>query len=401
MKIFSKRKDENFDDSPSMKFSRGERVLKLWRFFKIYGVVRTWFKVAARRRGILPVTWRSLEDADIAIVGCGQYAYATIGFFVSMQYGARFRWCFDPNISVAEGFRRDFRVKHGARVANEWLSDSAVRFVYIASNHSTHADYACSALEKSLTVYIEKPIAVTETQLVQLERARRRVEADGKPRLFAGYNRPFSAAIRDFKVFTELDRGKPLSLSCFVSGHKLGSEHWYRNSGEGTRICGNAGHWIDLFVHLCGRTSRANEYKITMLSANSNEPDDNFALSISTERGDIFSLMLTARSEPFEGIGETLNLQQGEAIAELNDFKQLTVRKGSKIIKKRYWPKDVGHEKAILQPFSSERSRCWDEVIDSSILILAITEMVRSGTYVKTIEISEQRSYLFDEPSLH
>jgi hypothetical protein len=43
-----------------------------------------------------------------------------------------------------------------------------------------------------------------------------------------------------------------------------------------------------------------------------------------------------------------------------------------------YWPKDVGHGAAIVQPFGSPQ-RAWSEVELSTLLMLHITDMVRGG----------------------
>ncbi|MDP2013427.1 MAG: Gfo/Idh/MocA family oxidoreductase, partial [Actinomycetota bacterium] len=272
--------------APSMRFSRADGLRKVLRFWRLYGLGRTWFKVAARKRGILPVTWRARPDADIAIVGCGQYAFATIGYFIARSHGARFRWCYDTDDSAAEGFRRGFRVAHKADVPDTWLGDRQVRHVYVVSNHASHTDYACAALASGRSVYIEKPVSVTHDQLARLEVARQAAESDGTQRLFAGYNRPFSGAVRDFRAAVTPGARDGLSLSCFVSGHMIDPDHWYRDPDEGTRICGNAGHWIDLFVHLLSWRGAGDIHRITLLSADPANADDDFSLSIASDRGD-------------------------------------------------------------------------------------------------------------------
>ncbi len=384
-----------------MSFSFADGIRKIWRFSRMYGFGRTWFKVAARRRGSLPITFRARDDADIAMVGCGQYAFATMGYYISRLHGARFRWCYDPDDRAAEGFRRGFRVKHKAVHPNEWLEDAGVRTVYIASNHNSHTDYACAALNRGRTVYLEKPVSVTEEQLAKLESARLHAEADGKRRLFAGYNRPFAEAIGDIKTAT-LGQGGSISLSCFVSGHKIGKEHWYRKPEEGTRICGNAGHWIDLFVHLCASRNgpSADEYRIVLLSADPKNADDDFALSIATDRGDIFSMMMTARTEPFEGINETINFQQGNVIAKVDDFRYLTLWRDTTLLQKRYWPKDAGHARAILQPIDTSSERAWAEVRDSTVLMLAVTDMVRQGRSNQTLSLTREYERIFSASGL-
>lgn len=385
-------------NAPSMRFSRRERWRKISHFLQLYGFRRTLFKVVARSWR-MPMLWRMRDDADIAMVGCGQYAFATIGYFVSRKFGARFRWCYDPDERAADGFSRGLRVANRANTPGEWLEDQKVRYVYIASNHASHTDYACAALAAGRSVYLEKPVSISFASLARLEAERQRAEADGVPRLFAGYNRPFSGAISQLRAFRKPRPDEALSLSCFVSGHVLGADHWYRKPDEGTRICGNAGHWIDLFVHLiaqrgdllAGDDGMGDIFRMSLLAADMGNADDDFALSITSDRGDIFSLMLTARNEPFDGINETINFQQGPLTAKIDDFRRMTIWQDSNRHHFRYWPKDVGHANAILQPFRTTW-RPWSEVKDSTILMLVAAEMARDGQPTRTISLAAERA---------
>ena len=185
-----------------------------------------------------------------------------------------------------------------------------------------------------------------------------------------------------------------ISLNCFVSGHKIDSDHWYRDPKEGTRICGNAGHWIDLFIHMMGWRSEPDLFHITLIAADPKEPDENFSVSISTNQGDIFSLMLSARSEPFEGINETINFQQGEVICKIDDFQKMSLWENDTFIRITFWPKDVGHKLAILQPFQTRATRDWDEVIRSTLLMLYVTDMVRNQTTESTLSMTTEMNRL-------
>lgn len=387
--------------SPSMEFDRRDSISKVLRFWRLYGMRRTLFKIAARSRRHFRIVWRAPRRADIAMVGCGQYAFATIGHFISRRFGARFRWCYDPDEQAAHGFAVGFRVPHLAEAPAEWLQDPDVRYVYIASNHASHTDYACAALASGRSVYLEKPVSVSFEQLVRLEAERQQSETVGKRLLFAGYNRPFSRAIATLRTMSKPLPGEPLSLCCFVSGHVIASDHWYRRPEEGTRICGNAGHWIDLFVHLSARRGlpgtsddgMGDIYRISLVSGDPTDPDDNFSLSMASDRGDVFTLMLTARTEPFEGINETINFQQGQVIAKIDDFCRMTIWQGPKKRHFRYRPKDAGHADAILQPFEAD-ARPWQEVLDSSLLMLAAADMVRSGDINRTVSLRAERARL-------
>jgi predicted dehydrogenase len=351
-----------------------DRLRKLLRFVAIYGPSRTLFKVAGRLRFRPPGWWR-VRVRDVGLIGCGQFAFATIGYFLQRSFGPRIAVCFDTDDQAARSLAGALRVPHVASDADALLATSGLRTVYIASNHASHADYAVRALGLGLDVYAEKPISVTREQLVDLLRAQR--SASG--RLFAGYNRPFSAAVRRLRALTRIDPAGGITLQCFVVGHQLGPDHWYRRPDEGTRVCGNVGHWLDLLVHMLAWRGLPDQLQISITAAAASEPDDNVCIAIRSDRADLFSVTLTSRSEPFEGINETINFQHGETICKIDDFRRMTVWQGAAVSTSRFWPKDVGHRSAILQPFASDDGRDWHEVELSTLLMLHVTEMVRRG----------------------
>lgn len=351
-------------------------IKKFWRFTRIYGIGRTLFKATGRLRVALPLYSLRKAHRDIGVIGCGQFAFSTISYFLWRSYGNRIASCFDIDRAAAVSLARAMRVPNVAITAAELLRQPGMRLVYIASNHASHASYAVQALERGLDVYIEKPIAVTYAQLVELLKALRSSGA----RAFAGYNRPFSSAIRLLRQEMSIDRSSGISMQCFVAGHMLAADHWYRKPAEGTRICGNMGHWLDLMVHVLCWRGLPDSITISILAANQNEPDENVVVALRSDRGDVVSIMLTARSEPFEGIVETINVQHASTTCIIDDFRRVTIWKGSRLRRCRYRPKDVGHRAAILQPFSSGPHRSWNEVIMSTLLMLEIAEMVRAGT---------------------
>lgn len=363
---------------------------KLLRFIAIYGPGRTLFKAAGRLRLRLPA-WGSRSHAkDIGIVGCGQFAFATIGYFLTRRFGRRVLGCFDIDAQAAASLARGLGVPHVCQDVQGLLGLPGLRTVYIASNHATHAAYAELALGMGLDVYVEKPVAVDLAQLARLERTRRA----SKGRLFAGYNRPFSAALRDMRRHVRIDPAAGMSLQCFVAGHVLGADHWYRRPEEGTRICGNVGHWLDLFVHLMSWRGMPDRLEIALTWACADERDDNLSISMASDRSDLFSIMLTARAEPFEGINESIQFQHTDTTCKIDDFRQMTLWQGPNIVKRRYWPKDPGHQHAISQPFATGAGRAWQEVADSTLLMLHVTTMIRTATRVSTFSLHDARRTL-------
>jgi len=168
-------------------------VGKVLRFMTIYGFGKTIFKILGRVRpnGFSARLWKS-KKADIGIIGCGQFAFATIGFSIWRRYGNRFAICYDINVDNQRSFASFFGLAQDDVSALEVINDERVRFLYIASNHASHTDYAVQGLLAGKIVYLEKPISVSIEQLQRLNATIRRTGGQ----IFAGYNRPFSAAVR-------------------------------------------------------------------------------------------------------------------------------------------------------------------------------------------------------------
>jgi predicted dehydrogenase len=363
---------------------------KVWRFARIYGIGRTWFKLVGRyRKAAALAAWRPTpRRRDIGVIGCGQFAFATIGYVITKHYGYRFGICFDVDPQKSESLSRFLRVPAVARSAQELIDDPATTYIYVASNHASHTDYAIAALAAGKATYIEKPISVTHEQLARLCAQIRRSSAP----VYAGYNRPFSPAVAQLrKAAGHLDG--PITLNCFIAGHVIEPDHWYRRPAEGTRICGNVGHWLDLAVHLLSWGTLADRWRVTIAYSSQSGRDDDLSLSLTSDRGDLVTIVQTTRAEPFEGINESINYQNGDVSAKIDDFRRMTVWSGERLKRFTFWPKDVGHEHALLQPFAESR-RDWREIELSTMLMLFVKDMVLAGTTIAEFSFAQEGAAL-------
>lgn len=368
-----------------------DALRKLLRFTAIYGPGRTLFKAAGRMRVAVPAVALRRPERSVGLIGCGQFGFATISYFLQRRFGSVLAACYDVDPAAAHSLARAMRVPAVCDSVEALLGTPGLRTVYIASNHASHADQAARALDRGLDVYVEKPIAVDEEQLTRLLRARRRAAG----RLFAGYNRPYSGAVRDLRRAMTIRPQEGLTIECFVSGHRLGPDHWYRRPEEGTRICGNLGHWLDLMVHVLHLRGLPRHLDVAATWADDAEPDDNLHVAMRSDLGDLLGVTLTSRCEPFEGIRESIHLQHGDTIAEIEDFRRLHIRQGARLTRRRYWPKDVGHRAAILQPFApAGEIREFGEVELSTLLMLHVADMVRSGRRESTFSFDDARAWL-------
>ncbi|MDH5523636.1 MAG: Gfo/Idh/MocA family oxidoreductase [Desulfobulbaceae bacterium] len=363
-------------------------INKIVRFIKIYGLLRTVVKVAGRLRLPIPL-WLLLclakpikNGPTVGIIGCGQFSFSTIAYYLTTSTSCKLKWCSDINLDAA----RTLAVAFGIKTFSEKCQVHSVPtdLVYIASNHATHTTYAIECLNAGSDVYIEKPISTTWEQLNELLN----VAKVTKRKIYVGYNRPHSPAIKMIRKYVS-DHDMPFTLSCFITGHNIPENHWYRNPEEGTRVCGNLGHWLDLAVHMaCWAGPDISFVDITISYSDPGTPSDNFCVTINTLRGDLVTLTFSSRSEPFEGVNESINFQQGNLIAKVNDHRITQIWVGDKYISKRHWPKNVGHKKAIMQPFDSANAREWSELVISTKIMLFVTDMVNNLETSKRCELS-------------
>ena len=128
-------------------------------------------------------------------------------------------------------------------------------------------------------------------------------------------------------------------------------------------------------------------FNVNITFTSNTKKDDNFIISIHTNCEDIVSIFFTTRSEPFEGVNETLNLQCGSVMSKIDDFRNLQIWDNELYYKKKYFFKDVGHERAILQPFSTEFTRNFTEIEISTIIMLEISEMLINNQLSRNFDV--------------
>lgn len=364
-----------------------KQLTKVFRYCRIYGLSRTLNKVSGRVRSFRIFKPKFLSrKPTIGLIGCGQFQFSTIAFFLSKGITNLFLFCYDVEHEKAKSLATFYKVQRVVEEYEENFNQEGTELVYIASNHASHTKYAIEFLKKGIDVYCEKPISVSFDQFDLLLETINKSNA----KFYAGYNRPYSPAVQKIRnqVIAKQNTGDKFSLNCFISAHDLPEDHWYRKPEEGTRICGNVGHWLDLMIHIFNwRGYITKTFKVQITYSDLNEPDDNITISITTPQGDLTTITITARSEPFEGINETINFQYDTIIAKIDDFRTLTIWDDEKLYCKKYRPKDVGHKRSVMQPFEKD-NRDLNEVIASTELMLHITEMVRNTVTEKEIELT-------------
>lgn len=325
------------------------KVRKVARYSRLYGPTRTLMKVRGqnhlrRQYRELPPRRRSRHsNATVGIIGCGNFAFTTIAYYLHRAYGAVLRGAMDVDINRAASIYEAFDVDYYTDDAADILNDSQVRIVYIASNHASHAEYAIQALERGKHVHIEKPHVVTEDQLERLTTAMQKYSG----RVSLGFNRPNSPLGQEAKRRLAAETGTAM-LNWFVAGHELPADHWYYDEKEGGRVLGNLCHWTD-FVY--GLIDRRDRYPLRVVPTRATQSDCDIAVSYVFGDGSIAAITFSAKGHTFEGVRERFSAHKGNVLILLEDFRVLVVenRERRECISLRF--RDHGHSRTICDSF--------------------------------------------------
>lgn len=373
-----------------MKESVVFKVKKILRFTSLYGPARTFTKVKSQLHmkkslGFDGDTWinpkgTSKKSGDIAIVGCGNFSFSTIAYYLAKSSQGCVKYALDVDKSKSRSLAKEYNLYAAVSDYQHILNDSAIKIIYIASNHASHAEYAIEAIKAGKSVHIEKPHAVREEQLDRLIQT---MQEYPKAKVFLGFNRPKSALFSKLMDRMNREAGNSM-LNWFIAGHKIEDNHWYFSEEEGGRVLGNLCHWSDLCIHLVGIK---NAFPCTINPAFSKDTKSNFAVSITFNDGSQASITFSAKGHTFEGVREYLNVHKGNLLASLSDFHRLTVDLQDKRKKYTLLYRDHGHKANIINSYNNTvRQGLPGESVDyvkgTGLLILRIKEAIETGQQV-------------------
>lgn len=131
------------------------------------------------------------------------------------------------------------------------LDNTEINTIAIVTRHNSHANFVVSALEAGKHVFVEKPLAVTRSDLQAVEQA---YQAKGgkAPMLMVGFNRRFSPQVQKMKALLA-PISEPKSFIMTMNAGEIPADHWTQDDQVGGgRIIGEACHFIDLMRYLAG-----------------------------------------------------------------------------------------------------------------------------------------------------
>ena len=282
------------------------------------------------------------QQPSLGVIGAGNYAGRVLvpAFHAA---GAHLATLASSGGVSARHFGRKFGFKKAVADAQLVLDDPQVTAVVVATRHDTHARFVCDALRAGKSVFVEKPLALTDDELDQIEATYRAPPSDGvaPPVLMVGFNRRFSPLTVQLKK--ALDNAP--SPKCFVITINAGdvpSDHWTHDPEVGGgRIIGEACHFIDLMRFLAAapitQASIATVGRVPGLAVS----EDKAAITLSFADGSFGTVHYLANGhKAFPK--ERIEVFVGGRVAQLDNFRRLRMWGWPDGRGRRLWKQDKG-----------------------------------------------------------
>jgi predicted dehydrogenase/threonine dehydrogenase-like Zn-dependent dehydrogenase len=218
------------------------------------------------------------------------------------------------------------------------LNDSTIDAVGIFTRHYLHAAQAARALRSGKHVFCEKPLALSDDELRDVERAWKK---DPSRVLMVGFNRRFAPMVAHLRE--QIARqGEPPMITVRVNAGLIPAGHWTLDPAlGGGRILGEACHFVDLMCYLAGSLP-------TKICAARGETigknnEDHFAAAFEFAGGAAGSLVYTFAGDRTSG-KERVEVFCGGRTMILDDFRTLEIWSGGNRQMERAWLRqDKGH----------------------------------------------------------
>jgi predicted dehydrogenase/threonine dehydrogenase-like Zn-dependent dehydrogenase len=194
----------------------------------------------------------TIQKPVIGFIGAGNYA-SRILIPTFKKAGAQLH-----TVLTSEGING---VIHGEKAGflcastelDALLSNAQMNTIVIATRHDSHAKLVINALTANKNIFVEKPLALTHSELMDIEGAYHTANSSGNNlHLMVGFNRRFAPQSKKIKQLLETVK-EPKSLIITINAGALPSDHWVQDKLiGGGRIIGEACHFIDLMRFFVG-----------------------------------------------------------------------------------------------------------------------------------------------------
>ncbi|WP_263260789.1 bi-domain-containing oxidoreductase [Pseudomonas sp. RIT-PI-S] len=277
----------------------------------------------------------------IGMIGAGNYAGQVL-IPCLKRAGARLRTIVSAGGVSGVHFGRKYGFEQASTDFISVLEDTNVDGVVIATRHHQHAEQVISALNANKHVFVEKPLAISRRQLVEIEQAYKNMLGRNPRVLMVGFNRRFAPHILKMKQLLSPIKETKVLIATVNSG-AIPMDSWIQDpSVGGGRIIGEACHFIDLMRYLVGHPIVSVQATVLGLGDRASLNSDKVSFTLGFADGSIGTVHYLANGH--KGYPkERLEVFCGGRILQLNNFRKLRGWGWASFTKMNLWSQDKGN----------------------------------------------------------
>jgi predicted dehydrogenase/threonine dehydrogenase-like Zn-dependent dehydrogenase len=278
---------------------------------------------------------------NVAVVGAGNFARSMhLPNLTKLKDKYNIYAICDNNSLNAKETARTFNANIATTDFESVLSDGNVNMIMICTRHDVHAEYAIKGLKSGKAVFVEKPMAVNQSELDQLVQA---IERSKSPYM-VGFNRRFSPFAKQIKEQIK-DRINPMVISYRMNAGYIPLDSWVHE--DGGRIIGEGCHIIDLFNYFTESDIMSVSVDKVTENTKAISSSDNVSISLKYKDGSVANLIYTALGN-VKFPKENLELYCDNKIYKMTDYVGLEII-GDKNYESVLEQADKGHLQELIE----------------------------------------------------
>ena len=266
------------------------------------------------------------------------------------------------------------------------LDDESIDTIFIATRHSTHAEFATRALEAGKHVFVEKPMVVTEDQLDALQNAFESAQRERRTGLMVGLNRRFAPMVQEMRQ--AMPPGRPKQMIYRVNSGPIPTDSWLHNPEEGGgMLVGEMCHFIDLMQYIAGERPAQVYAQSLTLGRDDLADHDNLSITITFDGGSVGTLCYNTVGDS-AAPKERLEVYGQGTVAVLNDFRRLEITQDGSTSTSRAWTQEKGQGNQVADTIDGfcvqgRGPISFEELVAGMRTIFAAQKSIATGKAVK------------------
>ena len=262
----------------------------------------------------------------------------------------------------------------------EILEDKEVDLVFITTKHNMHASMVLETLKAKKSVFVEKPLALTNTELEEIisEYNNQNVNVS------VGFNRRFAPLAKKMKKLLGNDN-TPINIVATMNAGFIPSDVWVHDMEiGGGRIIGEACHYIDLCTYFIG--SKVKSVCMNAMGTNPEENTDNASILLKYENGANAVINYFANGSKAYS-KERVEVYSQERTLIMDNWRKLKAfgfKKGGNASSKQ----DKGHYNQFKELIEQEQKGgnpiiSFDEIVNTTRASFAAIESLKQGKWIE------------------